>query len=157
MLYPRKPNHKDHYTSDDWKIHGNLSALRSMRIQMLADAMEGRSNGERLAARAKRRIVRSKVVFQDQYNYLWKLAKKEEWDKLMDECTSLITEMEEHLSTKSRHERAHQMRKNLKVRKERFADPDKKMLKLVINSIMQRYQAPHHLTSVESEGDMKYS
>jgi hypothetical protein len=96
-------------------------------------------------------------VFQDQYNYLWKLAKKGEWDKLMDECTSLITEMEEHPSTKSRHERAHQMRKNLKVRKERFVDPDKKMLKLVINSIMQRYQAPQHLTSVESEGDMKYS
>ena len=80
-----------------------------------------------------------------------------EWDKLMDECTILITEMEEHLSTKSRHERAHQTRKNLKVRKEMFADPDKKMLKLVINSIVQRYQAPQHLTSVESEGDMNYS
>ena len=65
MQYPRKPNHKDHYTSDDWKVHGNLSALRSMRIQMLADAMEGRSNGERLVARAKRKIIQSKIVFQD--------------------------------------------------------------------------------------------
>ena len=43
----------------------------------------------------------------------------------MNECTSLITEMEEHLNTKSRHERAHEMRKDLKVRKERFAAPDK--------------------------------
>ena len=57
--------HKEHYTSDDWDVHGNLSALRSMRIQMLADALEGRSNGERLVARAKRKIVKQKVVFQD--------------------------------------------------------------------------------------------
>ena len=79
---------------------------------MLTDAMEGRSNGERLVARAKRKIVQTKVVFQDQYSYMWKLAKKGEWEKLMDECTNLITEMQEHLSTKSRHERAHHMRKN---------------------------------------------
>ena len=89
-------------------------------------------------------------MFQDQYDYLWKLAKKGEWDKLVEECTSVIAEMDEHLSKKARYERAHQMRKNLKVRKERFAAPDKKMLKLVINSIMQRYQAPQHLTSAES-------
>ena len=118
MQYPKKPNHKGHYTSDDLEVHGNLSALRSMRIQMLADAMEGRSNGEGLVARAKRKIVRSTVVFQDQYDYIWKLAKKGEWDKLMDECTSITTEMKQHLSTKSRHKRAHQMRKNLKVRRE---------------------------------------
>ena len=117
--------HKEHYTSDDWDVHGNLSALRSMRIQMLADALEGRSNGERSAVRAIRKIVKQKIVFQDQYDYLWKLAKKGEWDKLMKECTSVIEEMEEHLSKKARYERAHQMRKNLKVRKERFTDPDK--------------------------------
>ena len=28
---------------------------------------------------------------------------------------------------------------------------------LVINSIMQRYRAPQHLTGAESEGDMKYN
>ena len=78
MQYPRKPNHKEHYTSDDWNVHGNLSALRSMRIQMLADAMVGRSNGEHLVARAKRKIVKSKITFQDQYNYMGKLAKKGE-------------------------------------------------------------------------------
>ena len=61
-----------------------------------------------------------------------------------------------HLSKKARYERALQMRKNLKVRKERFGDPDKKMLKLVINSIMQRHQAQQHITSAESGGDMKY-
>ena len=70
MQYPRKPNHKVHHPSDDWNVHGNLSALRSMRIQMLADAMEGRSNGERLVARAKIEIVKSKIAFQDQYNYM---------------------------------------------------------------------------------------
>ena len=124
---------------------------------MLADAMEDRSNGEHLVARAKGKIVKSRIVFQDQYNYIWKLAKTGEWDKLMEECTSIIMEMEEHLSTKSKHERAHQMRKNLRVRKERFADPEKKMLTLVMNNIMQRYHAPQHLTSAESEGDMKYN
>ena len=36
------------------------------------------------------------------------------------------------------------MRKNLKARKEWFADPNKKLLKLVINSIMHMYQAPQH-------------
>ena len=45
----------------------------------------------------------------------------------MEECTSVIAEIEEHLNTKSRHERAHQMRKNSRVQKERFADLDKKM------------------------------
>ena len=48
---------------------------------------------------------------------MWKLAKNGEWGKPISECTILITEMEEHLSTRSRHERAHQMRTNLKVRK----------------------------------------
>ena len=85
---------------------------------MIADDMEGRSHGERLVARAKSEIVGSTGVFQDHYNYILKLAKKGEWDKLMDKCTSIITEMEEHLGTESRHEKAHQMRKNLKVRRE---------------------------------------
>ena len=97
MMYPRKPNHKDHYTSEDWKVHGNLSAMRSMRIQMLADAIEGRDNSERLVARAKRRIVKASVVFSDQYAHMWRLAKRKNWDELMNECSSVIAEMEEHL------------------------------------------------------------
>ena len=48
------------------------------------------------------------------------------------------------------------MRKNLKARKEIFGDPNKKLLKLVINSITQRHQAQRHVTSAESGGDMKY-
>ena len=76
---------------------------------MLADALEGRSNGERLVARAKRKIVKQKAMFQDEYDYMCNLAKKREWDKLMEECTSVITEMEGHLSIKARYERAHQM------------------------------------------------
>ena len=64
--------HKEHYTSDDWDVHGNLSALRSMRIQMLADALEGSRGGRtfNLVARAKRKIAKQKVVFQDQDDYL---------------------------------------------------------------------------------------
>ena len=64
--------------------------------------------------------------------------------------------MESHLSKKARYESALQMRKNLKARKEIFGDPHKKMLKLVINSIMQRHQAQQHITSAESRGNMKY-
>ena len=48
------------------------------------------------------------------------------------------------------------MRKNLKVRKGRFGEPNKEMLKLVINSMLQRHQAQEHITSAESKGDMKY-
>ena len=84
------------------------------------------------------------------------MAKKKEWQELSEMCTQVVEVMESHLSKKARYERALQMRKNLKARKERFRDPDKKMLKLVINSIMQRHQAQQHITSAESGGDMKY-
>ena len=83
-------------------------------------------------------------------------GKEKEWQELSEACTQVMEEMESHLNKKARYERALQMRKNLKVRKERFGDPNKKMLKLVINSIMQRHQAQQHITSAESRGDMKY-
>ena len=45
---------------------------------------------------------------------------------------------------------------NLKRRINRFENKDKTMLKLVINSIMQKYQSQQHIISAESEGEMKY-
>ena len=41
LQYPRKHNHKAHYTKEDRRTHGNLQAPRSMKTQMLADAIEG--------------------------------------------------------------------------------------------------------------------
>jgi IS30 family transposase len=73
-------------------------------------------------------------------------------DEFVEACSDIITELERNLGKKERYERAKQMRKNMKVRKERFAAPDKKMLKLVINNIMQKYQAQQHLTRAESGG-----
>ena len=48
LQYPWKPNHKAHYTKEDWRTHRNLQALRSMRMQMLADAIEGTNDTERV-------------------------------------------------------------------------------------------------------------
>ena len=45
---------------------------------------------------------------------------------------------------------------NLKRRINRFENKDKTMLKLVINSIMQKYQSQQHIISAESDGEMKY-
>ena len=59
LQYPRKPNHKAHYTKEDWRTHGNLQALRSMRMQLLADAIEGTDNAERVISRAKRKIEKT--------------------------------------------------------------------------------------------------
>ena len=55
-----------------------------------------------------------------------------------------------------RYERAKQMSINLKRRAERFNNKDKTMLKLVINSIMLKYQSQQHITCAESKGEMKY-
>ena len=76
LRYPRKPNHKAHYTKEDWRTHGNLQALRSMRMQLLADAIEGTDNAERIIARAKKKIGRDKVIPPERYKEIWKMAKK---------------------------------------------------------------------------------
>ena len=62
------------------------------------------------------------------------MAEKKEWQRLSEVCTQVMGEIETHLSKRAKYETTLQMRKNLKVRKERFGDPDKKMLQLVINS-----------------------
>ena len=68
----------------------------------------------------------------------------------------MIQTLDTHLSKKMRYERAKQMSINLKRRIDRFNNKDKTMLKLVINSIMQKYQSQQHITNAESNGEMKY-
>jgi len=48
--------------------------MRSMRIQMLADAIDGRDNAERLIAKAKRKIVKDTVMILERYKDAWKMA-----------------------------------------------------------------------------------
>jgi hypothetical protein len=113
LRYPWKLNHKARYTKEDWRIHGNLQALRSMRMQLLADAIEGTDSAERIIARAKKKMRRDKVIPPERYKEIWKMAKKKEWQELSETCTQVMEEMESHLSKKARYERALQMRKNL--------------------------------------------
>ena len=96
-------------------------------------------NVEKVITRAKRKIEKDTVIPPERYTEIRKMAERKEWQGLSTACTQVMGEMETHLSKKARYKRALQMRKNLKVRKERFGDPDKKMPKLVINSIMQRH------------------
>ena len=84
------------------------------------------------------------------FTEIWKMTGRKKWQGLSEACTQVMGEMENHLSKKARYERALQMRKNLKVRKERVGDPDKKMPKLVTNGIMQRHQTQQHIKSAES-------
>ena len=123
LQYPRKPNHKAHYTKEDWRTHGNLQALRSMRMQLLADAIEGTDNAERVISRAKRKIGKDTVIPPERYKEIWKMAEKKEWQELSEACTLVMGVMEAHLSKKARYERALQMRKNLKVRKGEVRGP----------------------------------
>ena len=68
---------------------------------------------------------------------------------------------EEYPGKIQRYERAKKIKINLRRRKYRFNNTDKTLLKPVINSIMQRYQAQQHITSAEStreQGDsVEYS
>ena len=114
-----------------------------MRIQALALA-EGELVTQVTVNRTKRRITRTKdraanLITKSQYGKIWKAAKKGETSKLITECTEIIQTLEAHLSEKARYDRAKQMRINLKRRVESFNNKDKTMLKLVINSIMQKY------------------
>ena len=156
MEYPKRPKARRHYTSGDWRTHKHLQALRSIRVQVLTDAIGHIRTSERVMQRTKRKISHCTVIDIQRYKRLWTLLKHREMDEFVESCSDVITELERNLGKKERYERAKQMRKNMKVRKERFAAPDKKMLKLVINSIMQKYQAQQHLTSAESGGEMKY-
>ena len=156
MEYPKRPKARRHYTSEDWRTHKHLQALRSIRVQVLTDAIGHIRTSERVMQRTKRKISRCTVIDKQRYKRLWILLKHREMDEFVEACSDTITELERNLGKKERYERAKQMRKNMEVRKERFAAPDKKMLKLVINSIMQKYQAQQHLTSAGSGGEMKY-
>ena len=39
MEYPKRPKARRHYTSEDWRTHKHLQALRSIRVQVLTDAI----------------------------------------------------------------------------------------------------------------------
>ena len=156
MEYPKRPKARRHYTAEDWRTHKHLQALRSIRVQVLTDAIGHIRTSERVMQRTKKKIGHCTVIDKQRYKRLWILLKHREMDEFVEACTEMVTELERNLGKKERYERAKQMRKNMKVRKERFAAPDKKMLKLVINSIMQKYQAQQHITSAESGGEMKY-
>jgi hypothetical protein len=131
-----------------------------MRIQALA-LEDGEQITQQTINRTKRRVVKTEekganLVSGKQYASIWKAAKKGEINKLISECTEVIQTLDSHLSKKMRYERAKQMSINLKRRINRFENKDKTMLKLVINSIMQKYQSQQHIISAESEGEMKY-
>ena len=135
-----------------------------MRIQALA-LEDGEQITQQIINQAKRRVVKTEekvanLITGKQYVSIWKAAKKGKMSKLIIECTEVIQTLDSHLSKKMRHERAKQMSINLKRRinrfENRFENKDKTMLKLVINSIMQKYQSQQHIISAESEGEMKY-
>ena len=160
--FPKRPNKEEHkhYTSDDWKLSKCLVAIRQMRIQALA-LEDGEQITQQTINRTKRRVVKTEgkganLVTGKQYASIWKAAKKGEINKLVSECTEVIQTLDSHLSKKMRYERAKQMSTNLKRRTNRFENKDKTMLKLVINSIMQKHQSQQHIISAESEGEMKY-
>ena len=126
-------------------------------MRTLADAMEGQGINGRSAKKAQKRVVECEPLGRESYQKLWRLAKGQDLSAIVEECAVLIEVLEQHLSGKERYDRAKTMRQNLKVRKQRFQDSDKKMLKLVINSIMQKYSPQQNLTSAESGEGMKYS
>jgi hypothetical protein len=150
MVYPKKPKHRKHYTKEGWKAYKNLQSIRGFRLRTLADAMEGQGINEKSARKAQKRIVECEPLGHTAYQKLWKLAKGQDLSAIVEDCAVLIETLEQHLSGKERYDRAKTMRQNLKVRKQRFQDSDKKMLKLVINSIMQKYSPQQNLTSAES-------
>ena len=39
--YPKRPNHKKHYSSSDWKIHQNLQNIRHLIINIRMETLSG--------------------------------------------------------------------------------------------------------------------
>ena len=112
------------------------------------------SIGKRVIIKARKKIVlaekkQEEPVNSVKYKELWKLLKGNDLAAVTKQCSQMIKVIEEFLQEKRRYSRATQMRKNMKRREQRFRDPDKKMLKLVINSVMQRYQSQQHIVSAE--------
>ena len=56
MEYPKRPKARRHYTSGDWRTHKHLQALRSMRVQVLTDAIGHIRTSERVMQRTKRKV-----------------------------------------------------------------------------------------------------
>ena len=56
----------------------------SMRMQMLADAIEGTGNAEssRVVTTAKRKIEKDTVIPPERYTEIWKMDERKEWQGL---------------------------------------------------------------------------
>ena len=123
--YPKRPKTKErkHYTSDDWILSKSMVAIRHMRIQALSLA-DGDQLTQQVINRTKRRILKTvekgaELISTDQYEAVWRAAKKGELSDLVTLCTDIIQTLDTHLSKKMRYERAKQMSINLKRRVEK--------------------------------------
>ena len=60
--YSIQPKRDTVCATEDCRTHGGAQPMGSMRIQMLADATDGRDNAKGLIAKANRKIVKDTVV-----------------------------------------------------------------------------------------------
>jgi ribonuclease HI len=154
--YPTIPNPKKHYSTHDWKQHKNLHTLRSLRVQILSHRIEHQTDlPKAIITKARKQIltlqsIAKTPVTQQKYDTLWEQLRKGQEQAGLDLLNQMVEALEKHLDNKERYSRATQIRNNIKRRAQRFKSPDKTMLKLVINSIMQRYREQQHITSAQT-------
>ena len=165
IIYPKRPNHKKHYSSSDWRIQQNLQNLRHLIINIRMETLSGNNYEDHSncvdKTRNKIKYDKADPVKKAEYQRMWNRLKTKKAYQCLVNLESWVELQEEYLGKIQRYERVKKIKINLRRRKDRFNSTDKTLLKPVINSIMQRYQAQQHITSAEStreQGDsVEYS
>lgn len=165
ITYPKRPNHKKHYTTSDWRIQQNLQNLRHLIINIRMETLSGNNYEDHSncvdKTRNKIKYDKADPVRKAEYQRMWNRLKTKKAYRCLVNLETWVELQEEYLGKIQRYERAKKIKINLRRRKDRFNSTDKTLLKSVINSIMQRYQAQQHITSAGStrgQGDsVEYS
>jgi ribonuclease HI/endonuclease/exonuclease/phosphatase family metal-dependent hydrolase len=153
--YPKKVSKKKFYSPADHTAQANMTALRNA----LNRAALGESDARRIGIQLKRtlRTAQDTPFTPARIASLLKVYKEGDMVAAIDLAEDTIRLTVAHLSKKERRDRTKEVREAVKRRNLRFADPGRRMLKLVINSIMRRYHEDEGITATAVEDGMAYS
>ena len=149
--YPKRASLKELYTKEDHKSRANLQTLRHIqgRNQEGRDQMKSA-----MLMRRKLNPVKDTVITTE---FITKTTNECKKGRARWSIEEAIENLETHLNKKNRESRATQIRENIKRRDRRFKDKSKKMLKMVINSLMRRYRDNEEIVAVDKGEERAYN
>ena len=133
-------------------VHPN-TVQEQLTVALALQALDGpdltRAQGKTLALRAKKAV---KIVAEDpntkrSYTTMWRHLKAGEAQQAQEIALVITENLQQYLETKERKSRTARIKENVSRRSDRFKSSDRTQLKLVINSIMQKYKTKQDITS----------